>query len=383
MQPLNASPFSSIFRNRTFIFLVYLTAATLASVHKLYTHDINNFLIFKNSFIHLLKGLDLYALHPEAHFDYFKYSPTFALLMFPFGLLPNWAALILWNLLNAVVLFFTIYQLDFKEEQKGCVACIIFMDLLTSIQNNQSNGFMAAFMLLAFIFFEKNNSFLAAFFIIAASYIKIFGALGAIFLFLYPHKIRSILSLAFWFVLFALLPLIFIPFKYWVQLYKSWWGLLAMDYQGSTGFTVMGILKSWFHLELPKRAIQLAGLLILLLPLARFRNFSDKNFRTLFLASLLIWSVLFNHKAESATFVIAMTGVAIWFISQPESSLNLSLLWFALVLTSLSSTDLFPRFLREQVYLYSLKALPCSLIWLLLVCQLFAKKPSQKNSFQS
>ena len=48
-------------------------------------------------------------------------------------------------------------------------------------------------------------------------------------------------------------------------------------------------------------------------------QWSDARRRKLFLASLLVYSVIFNHKAEQPSFVIAMVGVAIWYAVRPRS----------------------------------------------------------------
>ncbi len=69
-----------------------------------YTHY-NNYLIFKQSFFHLIEHKDLFAFYPNEYYDLYKYTPTFALLMAPFAYLPNLAGLILWNILNAFMLF--------------------------------------------------------------------------------------------------------------------------------------------------------------------------------------------------------------------------------------------------------------------------------------
>ena len=45
-----------------------------------YTHY-NNYIIFKQSYFHLIENKDLYTLYPNEHWDYYKYSPTFSLLM--------------------------------------------------------------------------------------------------------------------------------------------------------------------------------------------------------------------------------------------------------------------------------------------------------------
>ena len=68
-----------------------------------YTHY-NNFIIFRQAFVHLVEGRDLYLHFPAEHFDDFLYSPTFAALMAPFAQLPTGVGLVLWDLLCAAIL---------------------------------------------------------------------------------------------------------------------------------------------------------------------------------------------------------------------------------------------------------------------------------------
>jgi len=111
------------------------------------------------------------------------------------------------------------------------------------------------------------------------------------------------------------------------------------------------------------------------LPLIKFKNFENFGFRFLYLASILIWSVIFNHKAESPTYVIAILGVAIWYFSQRKKIENLALLVFAFIFTSLSPTDIFPKFLRDLLVIpYVLKAVPCIFIWVKLTYELLFDK---------
>jgi len=44
-----------------------------------------------------------------------------------------------------------------------------------------------------------------------------------------------------------------------------------------------------------------------------------------YLASLLVFVVIFNHQAERPSFVIAATGAAIWFVESPRDRLRLAL----------------------------------------------------------
>ncbi|MBK9763995.1 MAG: hypothetical protein IPO87_11685 [Flavobacteriales bacterium] len=74
--------------------------------------------------------------------------------------------------------------------------------------------------------------------------------------------------------------------------------------------------------------------------------------------------MIFNHKAESPTFVIAMTGVALWFVRSVKNGVNIGLFVFAILFTTLSPTDIFPRPLREGLVVpFVLKGVPCILIW--------------------
>ena len=90
----------------------------------------------------------------------------------------------------------------------------------------------------------------------------------------------------------------------------------------------------------------------------------------------MIGVVIFSSSAESSTFVIAVTGIGIWYVIQDDSKKkwNTALLIFVILLTSLSPTDLFPPYVREHFILpYSLKALPCFIVWCVLMYQLLFK----------
>jgi hypothetical protein len=68
--------------------------------------------------------------------------------------------------------------------------------------------------------------------------------------------------------------------------------------------------------------------------------------------------VIFNYKAESATYIIAVCGIAIWFFSQPLTRLNIVLLVLAFIFTTISSGDLVPHYIREEIIKpYQIKAL--------------------------
>ena len=113
----------------------------------------------------------------------------------------------------------------------------------------------------------------------------------------------------------------------------------------------------------------------MLLPLARRDQYKDLRFQQLYLAQLLIGLVVFSTSAESPTYVIAVTGVGIWFIQYlPRPSSHAWVILIAvIILTILSPTDIFPKtFRKAYVTRYGLKALPCVAAWFVITWELLS-----------
>jgi hypothetical protein len=342
----------------------------------------NNYVIFKCSHFHLLGGKDLYKdYYPEEHWDLYKYSPTFALFFGCFAWFPDWLGLTLWNLLNVMVFFLAIRYLPGLDDKKKMLVLLFSVaDTMISLQNSQSNVLVVGLLILGFGLFETKNYFLATLCIAATFYIKIFGIAALILLMFYPDKRKSIFYTVFWMLTLWIIPAVIIGFKPLLTTYLQYLDMLKNDQSVSLGISVMGWLKTWFGIDLSKTVLALAGLMIMCLPLIRPGKFAGKSYRILFFSALLIWMVIFNHKAESPTFIIATAGVYIWFFNQKKSIVNLVLLCFTVILTSLSSTDLFPPFIRENLFEPSLiKVVPCILVWMKIVADLlFVNRPVQR-----
>ena len=374
---MNLSNRFSFLGKLSFILWAYVIIVVVASVHRyaLGIDHINNFIIFKTSFLNLVNNNDLYIHYPDSYHDLYKYSPLFAFLMAPFALLPDLAGLILWNLINVLTLFFAIKKLQIEEGKKVLISWFVLLELLTSVQNSQSNGLMAGLILFAFVSFENRNLLLAALFISLSFYLKIFGLAAVVLFLLYPGKVKFIGYLIFWNILFFFIPLLVIPLEQLLALYKSWFHLLSNDPSHSLNFSVMTLINSWLNIQISAIYIQSFGLILLLLPFVRYNCYGVQRFRLLLLSSVLIWVIIFNHKAESPTFIIAMLGVALWFSGAKSTKWNLALLLFAFVITSLSPTDLFPRYVRENFLVpYVLKVFPCILIWIKIQQELLFRK---------
>lgn len=378
-------------RFRTFVFhpyalwFVYVALALLASAQKLLLGEQNgytayeNYIIFRNSFRHVADGLNPYVPYPSEQWDLFKYSPTFALFMGIFNLLPDAIGLIIWNLVNALPLLWAILHLPLLDDRRRqYVAWFVCLELLISLQNAQSNGLMAAFFLLSWIALERGRVIEAAAWIVAGGFLKIFGLLSIFLVWQYPQKKKLFGWVALWLIIGLVLPMLVVSPKQWVQLHVWWWELLRSDHESSLGMSVMGWLQAWFGWEGNKLIVLGVGLVIWLASMVavRYRYISQKIFaneQAYLWASLLLWVVIFNHKAESPTYVVALCGVSVWYWGTPKPSWFMTiLLWFAFVFASLSPSDIFPTYVRTQwVQPYTLKALPCIIIWLVITIQLF------------
>jgi hypothetical protein len=351
---------------------LYVLAAVLVTVQQGVTGHSNNFAIFRTAWDNLLAGADLYAPHPDRHFDLYKYSPAFALLFAPFALLPFAVGLLLWELLNALLLYYALARL-IPGRPARVAAAFLLLEVVRAAQHAQSNALVAALVVLAFVAFEEARPARAALGIGLGAAIKIFPLAAATLMLFHERKIRFILaSFVVGAALLALPLLVTSPGTLLAQ-YQSWRALEAQDALRVTAPSVMGILGTWFGLTWPNWTVQLAGTVVLLAPLLRWRAFvADPTLRRLYLCSLLVYMVIFNPQAESPSYVIAMTGIAIWFAASPRRRSTDALVVFALLLVSITSSDPVPHwFQRDVVQKYALKALPCLLCWLAIQLELW------------
>jgi len=289
--------------------------------------------------------------------------------MAPLAYLPDVLGLILWNLINAFVFLYAMWNLSFKNDKlKIWTVGFVLLALITSMQNSQSNALIAGLMILGFSLAEKQKMIPAVLLITFTFFVKIFGIAGlAIFIF-YPKKWKSALYILFSFLVLAILPIILVPFQQLLELYNSWIAMLQADHSVSYGYSVAGIISSWFGLVNVKNWVLIFGIIGFFIPFLKVKLYDNPLFRLWILAYILIWVVIFNHKAESPTFIIAVSGVAIWYFSQKRKTINLILLILTFIFTILSPTDLFPAVIREEfIQPYSLMALPCLLVWLKLL----------------
>ncbi len=341
-----------------------------------YTHY-NNFIIFRQAFVHMLEGRDLYLNFPAEHFDNFLYSPTFAALMAPFALPPTWLGLVLWDLSVAAVLVAGIRSVPGLDARaRSLLVWFLLPEFIGSAQASQTNPAIVGLLLLTLAMAERQRAWAAALLLALAGYVKIFPLAAGLLFLVYPERIRLVLWSAAWMVALGALPLLFVSPDQLAWQYGNWWRLHTTSTHASgIGLSAAGILQSWFGLVPPRLLLLGAGSMAMLLPLTNPRAFSRLEFRAVFLGAILMWMIAFNHLSESPTFVIAMGGIGLWYFSQEGTPVHRALLWMAFLLVSVTYSDLFPGSLRDRwIHPYAVKALPVLVIWGVAVAELTLRR---------
>ena len=112
-----------------------------------------------------------------------------------------------------------------------------------------------------------------------------------------------------------------------------------------------------------------------MLPYLRTKQYKNWAFQLMILASTLLFVVLFSSGSESPTYIIAMAGVVLWFLLQKKyTKWDIGLLIFVMIFTCFAFSDLFPKWIKEEVFIkYSTKAIPCIIVWFRVIYELLTK----------
>ena len=374
----------SFFNNRLNIISIWMIITLLSAVKQLKIGNYNNYKIFKNVYFHTIEKLPLYKEYPLEYFDHNHYGPIFSLLIAPFAVLPDYLGIPFWGLFNAGILAWAITQLPLKSSQINAVLWICLHELLTTLLGLQFNPIMTAIIILSFVYIAKGKDFWSAFFIVLGVFVKLYGIVGLAFFFFSKNKIKFILSLLFWCIVLFSLPMLISSPEYIIQTYQEWFARLIEKNNENTGLSsyqdisLMGMVRRFFQdSTIPNLPFLISGVFLFGLQYLRIKEYKEETFRVMLLASVLIFTVIFSSGSESPTYIIAFVGVAIWFVIQPKpiSNLYIGLFIFAFILTSLSPSDLIPKYLKDNyIRPYALKALPCVLIWFAIVHEMLKNK---------
>lgn len=369
-------PFFSDYRTLIGLWTLVAVGAWLA---KLRIDRHNNFLIFRYQFWHTINQQPLYIEYPQEYFDHTHYGPFFGLLIAPFAVVPEWLGLLLWLLALTLFLYVAVRALPLRKAQHVFIVWFCAHELLTALFMQQFNVAIAALIVLTYVCIEKEKDLWAAFFIMLGTFVKLYGIVGLAFFFFSRHKWKFIASCGLWAVVLFVAPMLISSPDYIIGQYAAWFERLQMKnadnfFALSQNVSFLGLIRK------VSGAVSyadiwpiLGGLVLFALPYFRLDQYKYKAFREMWLASVLMFVVLFSTGSESSTYIISFIGVTIWYIAVPwkRSSWDLAVLILVFVLSSLSPSDLFPKFIREAwVKPYALKALPVSIVWFKLIYEM-------------
>jgi hypothetical protein len=379
---------ATLLNNRKLIISTYIIVALISALKQILRRHDNNYQIFKNVFYHIIEEKSLYASYPNLYFDYNHYGPIFGLFIAPFAIMPDGLGMVLWCIFNALVLVYAISQLNLESSKINLILWICLHEFLTTSLGQQFNPIMTSIIILSYVLIEKEKDFWSACLIILGTFIKLYGIVGLAFFFFSKNKMKFIGSLAFWSIVFFVLPMAISSPEFIINSYSEWFARLLEKNNENGSFdsmqdiSIMGLFKKILNMpNLSNLLFLIPGIVLFGLPYLRFNMFSNKKFQLLLLSSVLIFTVIFSSGSESPTYIIAFAGVAIWFIIQEEKTKWTWFLFiFALLLTSFSPSDLFPKYIKETyIKPYSLKALPCVLIWFQITYELITTQFSKQH----
>jgi hypothetical protein len=366
-----SAPSRRLLRGEPWLIALYALLAALVTWQQIHLGHINNFAMFRWSFFHLREGLSLYAPYAALYFDLYQYGPSFALFMAPFALPPVWLGLFLFNALNVAVFYYAVRRL--LPGRTGLLALVLlFFEVLRATQNSETNALAAGLMVLAFLALERGQTQRAAAAIAVGALIKIFPLAAAALALPHRWRWRFGAALGACLALLLLAPLLVTPAGMLLQQYR-WWGALEHSYGPLRLESVMALLALVVPGEWPNWPVQLLGTALVLLPFAlRRADWDDAGFRRAMLYALLVYVLLFNHQAESPTFIIAMTGIVAWYLTARRRWYHHAVMAAAWLLVSLFSEILPASALIACCRPWHYKTVPVLIAWLVMLWELLA-----------
>jgi hypothetical protein len=363
--------------------ILWFLLPALAGFVKWKHHSINNYFIYKGVFYHTLDKKNIFSLYPSEYFDCNHYGPLFSLVIAPFALLPDYIGVPLWVVFNAFVLYRALLVLPIQDKYKWILLLIPLVDLMTSSHSVQINPMIAGMIILSWYYVKKEKVLWATFFVLLGTFIKLYGIVGLAFWVFSKQKVKYIAYFFMWSIIFFVLPMCISSPEFVYQTYFEWYQNLNEKNQANQitvditnnrqDLSIMGFCRRSLGINIASLYYIVPGFLLQVLPLIQFKLYNNVVFQLRYVAALLLFVIVFSSSSESPTFVIAVSGVAIWLVTQtiPVKKWVWFLLLFVIVITSLTATDLFPTDIRRFFVFYSIKALPCIIVWFVCIYQLF------------
>lgn len=277
--------------------------------------------IFSTGARHWWTGLPMYASYEGL--DLFRYSPTFAVAVTPFALLPDRVGGVLWILASVAafaaalrVLVREVFPGSWPPWREAAFLTLAMFGSARGIWAGHNNAFLFAAVAFGLAAVARKRWWSAAFLLAIPVFIKVWPiAIAMLLMACWPRQLIGRFLAAS--LGLAAVPLLTRPPAYVFDAYRQWWEMLVstggLRWQGfRDGWTICETLhlpvtrEMFFALQLAAAAGVLAWCLW-----QRRRIASTRHFLTSMLSIWIAWQLLFGLGSERLTYQI-IAPLATW-----------------------------------------------------------------------
>ncbi len=377
--------FSKLFDNNKVAAIIWFGLVAIALLNAVKGDAYNNFIIFKQSFFHLKNHTNLYLEYINEYKDHYYYSPSFPVFVIPFAFLPNLIAPFAWGFFDAGILYYAIRQLPIKAKYQNFILLLSANEMMNASSNLQSNGIMAATIILSFVYLLKQKESSSVLMMLLGFFIKLYSITGLAFFFFSKNKIKFILYFIAWAIVIICLPLLITSPANLVQCYRDWFAALSLKsnfditvsmHQNMVDITLQGMVKRIFNLpNLVKWYFIIPALIVFGAQYLFYNYFKHPVYQLYILCSVLLFIIVFNTGTESPTYIIGVPAICLWYTLQEKTKWMNVLFIIAIFFSSFSYSDLLTPWVRTHIMMpYALKALGCFMVWVVIAIQIFTKQ---------
>jgi hypothetical protein len=373
------------------VYLIGFFFAFLITLKEAARLSYNNFQIFSYGSLDFWTGNNPYSGWGhlsilEKPLDVFLYGPLFSILFTPFALLPEWLSVFFWNIFTYTLFYFSIFTLpdQFSFVKKKFIFFFTVLLLFTSLLSVQFNPVVAALFLFSFTLLEKKHGFWAVLLIFLSGFTKVYGIFQITMLLFYPRFWKNALYAVLIGIVFLFLPLVHIPFNELVSYYQSWIEAVVNHSKALRFYSIYRPVCLFFNSIEPFMGFISLGVLLVILSftLLKLKLFKESFLhRAQFLGILMSWAILFGVSSERHTYVIAMVGYAIWYLSSNPTGLDKVLLWINFILLGILPIDLLCPWIVSNFILAKLNlgVIVFTITWGIMVYKTFISRFSSSN----
>jgi len=365
--------------NRKLALCLWFGLSFFAVLQVVWLDKLNIFNVFRSGYFHLIQERNLYLFYPAEYGDVYIYGPVFGLLIAPFALLPVKIGAICWVMFNVTILYWAFSKLPIARFYQTALLILCSHELMNSSSWLQANAMTCACILLGYAFVKNKKEHWALFFIMLATFIKIYGIIGLAFFPFSTNRVKFILWVVIWSIVFFIGPILLTSWHFLLQAYHDWY--VALSQKNNTNIRLdthyyfhdisfMGLIRRSIYPGLKNIYVILPCTILFISQFRFVKYYNNLAYQLYLLCSCLLFVVIFSTSAESPTYIIALPAICIWYFLQPRRRSTIIFFIVLFVFTTFSYSDLLTPWFRTHIVMpYSLKALPSCIVWCIIAIQ--------------